>query len=46
MAFSLLVAGGLAQRTQDECDQDCFLERIEKLEQDSALMEVFVVGLS
>ncbi|CAN9155690.1 unnamed protein product [Alternaria alternata] len=42
MTGLLLVAGGLAQQTQDECDRDCLLERIEKLERDYALMEVFV----
>jgi hypothetical protein len=45
MTRLLLVAEGLVQQTQDECDQDCLLERIEKLERDYALMEVFVVGI-
>lgn len=45
MTGLLLVAGGLAQQTQDECGQDCLLDRIEKLESDYALMEVFVVSI-
>jgi len=45
MTGLLLVAGGLAQQTQDECGQDCLLGRIEKLERDYALMEVFVVSI-
>jgi hypothetical protein len=45
MTGLLLVAGGSAQQTQDECGQDCLLERIEKLEKDYALMEVFVVSI-
>ncbi|KAL1800147.1 hypothetical protein ACET3X_000489 [Alternaria dauci] len=42
MTALLLAAGGLAQQTQDACDQDCLLERVEKLEKDYALMDVFV----
>jgi hypothetical protein len=43
--FLLLTVGGLGQRIQDECDRNCLLERIEKLEQGFALMKGFVVSL-